>query len=139
MFVNNFLSRNTKSGYKDSRSLSFLIDKALLFAVLLVLITPRALHVLWIMGALFNSLHFQASNWLVGVEFSLKYVLTGLKPNLLLSNLCNAIFNQSLITKFAFNKSYYCIFRICIANNRIQEWSYWNSSIISRSLKSFKF
>ena len=138
MFVNNYLSLNTKSGYKDFRSLSFLIDRALSFAVLLIM-TPRALHVLWIMGALFNSLHFQASNWLVGVKFSLKYVFTGLKPNLLLSNLCNAIFNQSLITKFAVNKSYYCIFRICIANKRIQEWSYWNSSIISRSLKSFKF
>ena len=46
MFVINYLSLNTKSGYKDFRSLSFLIDRDLSFVVLLILITPRALHVL---------------------------------------------------------------------------------------------
>ena len=40
MFVINYVSLNTKSGYKDFRSLSFLIDRALSFAVLLILTTP---------------------------------------------------------------------------------------------------
>ena len=39
MFVINYVSLNTKSGYKDFRSLSFLIDRALSFAVL-ILTTP---------------------------------------------------------------------------------------------------
>ena len=69
MFVINYLSLNTKSGYMDFRSLSFLIDRALSFAVLLILIT------------------------LLGVKFSRKYnVFTGLKSNLLLSKLCKSIF-----------------------------------------------
>ena len=46
MFAINYLSLNTKSGYKDFRSLSFLIDRALSFAVLLIFITPWTLHVL---------------------------------------------------------------------------------------------
>ena len=46
MFVINYLSLNTKSGYMDFRSLSFLIDWALSFAVLLILVTPQGLHVL---------------------------------------------------------------------------------------------
>ena len=62
MFVNNYLSLNTKSGYKDFRSLSFLIDRALSFAVLLIFITPWTLHVLGIMEVFFNSLQFEASN-----------------------------------------------------------------------------
>ena len=40
MLAINYLSLNTKSGYKDLRSFSFLIDKALSFAVFLILITP---------------------------------------------------------------------------------------------------
>ena len=46
IFVITYLSLNTKSGYKDFRSLSFLIDVALSFAVFIILITPQALHVL---------------------------------------------------------------------------------------------
>ena len=80
MFAINYLSLNTKSGYKDFRSLSFLIDSAL--AVLLI----------FIMEAFFNSLQFEASNWLNGVKFLLKYnIFTGLKGNLLLSKLCKLI------------------------------------------------
>ena len=43
MFVIDYLSLSTKSVHKDFRSLSFLIDRALSFAVLLILITPLAL------------------------------------------------------------------------------------------------
>ena len=41
MFVFNYLSLNTKSGYKDFRSLWYLIDKVLSFAVLSIPITSR--------------------------------------------------------------------------------------------------
>ena len=51
------VSLNRKYEYKDFRSLS-LIGRALSFAVLPILNTPWALHVLWIMQALFNSLTF---------------------------------------------------------------------------------
>ena len=143
MFVINYLSLNTKSGYKNFRSLSFLIERALSFAFLLILITPQALNVLWIMEALFNSLPFQASNWLVGVKFSLKYnVFTGLKPNLLLSNLCKSIFFiKSLITKFSVNKSDGCIFRICLAKYMtiFYVWTLYSNTEATKNVYYFSF
>ena len=110
MFVINYLSLNTKAGYKDFRSFWFLIDRA-------VCNFPYSYHTpdnpctLNHGGPLQLSI-FQASKWLSGVKISLKYnVFTGLKPNLLLLNLCNSIF--CIKFKYLIN----CIFRICIAKS----------------------